>query len=64
MVLRRDRVLVITQVGGQIVSGPVLEQRGNGRAEFVEQIAERTALLRVQPNISHAVEVYGRSSLS
>jgi hypothetical protein len=51
-------------VGSQVVSGPALEQGRNGRAELLEEIAERTTLLRVQRNISHAVEVYGRSSLS
>ena len=45
------------------MSGPTLEQRRNGRAELLEQIAELTALLRVQRNIGHAVEVYGPSSV-
>jgi len=34
-------------VGGEIVSSPALEQCRNGRAEFVEEITELKALLRV-----------------
>ena len=51
------------EVGGEIVSSPALEQGRNGRAEFVEKITELQALLRVERNISHAAEVYGRLSL-
>ena len=47
------------QVGGEIVSSPSVEQGGNGRAELVEKITELTALLHVQPSISHEAEVYG-----
>lgn len=32
------------QVSGQIVTGPPVEQGGNGRAELVEKIAQRSAL--------------------
>ncbi len=35
------------QVGGEIVSGPAVEQRGNGRAELVEKLTELEALLRI-----------------
>ena len=47
------------EVGGQVVSGPALEEGRNRRPSLLEQIAELTALLRVQRNTSHAVEVYG-----
>lgn len=46
-------------VGGEIVSSPTLEQSGNGRAELVEEITERKALLHVERNVSHGAEVYG-----
>ena len=45
------------------MSGPTVEQRQNGRAELVEQITELAALLRIQPHIGHAVEVYGPSTV-
>jgi len=47
-------------VGGEIVSSPALEQRGNGRTDLVEEITQPKALLRVERNISHAARVYGR----
>jgi hypothetical protein len=34
-------------VGGEIVGGPAVEQRGNRRAELLEKIAEFKALLRI-----------------
>jgi hypothetical protein len=40
-------------VGGEIVSGPALDQGRNRRAERVEEITELKALLRIQRNISH-----------
>jgi hypothetical protein len=40
-------------VGGEIVSSPTREQRGNGRTELVEEITQLKALLRVERNISH-----------
>ena len=46
-------------MGGEIVSGPALNQRGCGRAEFVEKIAKRTALPSVERNACHVGEVYG-----
>ena len=45
------------EVGGEIVSGPAVEQRGNGRAELVEETTELEALLRIQPNIGHEAAV-------
>jgi len=41
------------------MSCPVLEQCGNGRAEFIEEITQRKALLCVERNISHAAAFYG-----
>jgi hypothetical protein len=35
------------KVGGEIVSGPAVEQRRNGRAELVEKITELKALLPI-----------------
>ena len=32
-------------VGGEVVSGPALEQRGSGGSEFVEEVAQLQALL-------------------
>ena len=49
------------KVGGEIVSGPAVEQGGNGRAELVEKITELEALLRIQRNEGHKAGVYGRS---
>jgi hypothetical protein len=34
-------------VGGEIVSGPAVEQGGNGRAELVEKVTELKALLHI-----------------
>ncbi len=42
------------EVGGEIVGRPALEKRGSRRAELVEQITERQALLRVQRGIEVA----------
>ena len=41
------------------MSSPALEQCGNGRTEFVEEITQLKALLCVERNISHAAGVYG-----
>ena len=47
--------IALTQhdVGGEVVSGPALEQRGYVSPEFVEEIAQRKALLRVERKIFH-----------
>ena len=47
------------KVRGQIVRGPAVEQGGHRWAELEEQIAELTALLRIQRNTSHAGKFYG-----
>jgi len=47
-------------VGRKIVTSPALKQCGNGRPEFVEEITQLIALLRVERNFSHAAGVYGR----
>ena len=41
------------------MSSPALEQGGNRRTELVEQLTQRTTLLRVERNISHSAAVYG-----
>ena len=40
------------EVGGEIVGGPAVEQRGNRRAELVEKSAEFKALLRTYSGTS------------
>lgn len=44
---RNDIAFSQNQMGGEIASGPAVDQRGRGRAEFVEKIAERRPLPRV-----------------
>lgn len=45
-------------VGGEVTSGPALQQGGNVGTKLLQEITEFTALLRVQPDISHAAAVY------
>jgi hypothetical protein len=40
-------------VGGKVSSGPALKQRGCVGAEFLEQIAQCKAFLRVERKILH-----------
>ena len=49
------------EVGGDVVSSPTLEQGGNRWTEFVKEITQLTAFLRVERNISHAARAYGPS---
>src|SRR5664279_3046783 len=49
------------EVGGDVVSSPTLEQGGSRWTEFVKEITQLTAFLRVERNISHAARAYGPS---
>ncbi len=49
------------EVGGDVVSSPTLEQGGNRWTEFVKEITQLTAFLRVERDISHAARAYGPS---
>ena len=56
--------IALTQhdVGGEVLRGPALEQRGHVGAELFEEIAKRKALLRVKRRITIAAGQYlGRS---
>lgn len=54
----RQIALAQYDVGGQIVSGPALEQGGNTGPQLVEKVAKFQALLHVQRHIGHTVGVY------
>jgi hypothetical protein len=46
------------EVGGEVMSGPALEQRGHRRPQLVEQVAQLPSLLRVEGEIAHPGEIY------
>jgi hypothetical protein len=48
-----DIVFPQHEVGGQIVGSPAVEQSGRARANLLEQVAQLTALPRVQRNLCH-----------
>ncbi len=53
-------MFALHEVGGEIVSGPAVEQRRSGRPELVERIAQLTALLRIERDVTHEAAVYER----
>ena len=49
----QEIVLTQHEVGGEVLGGPAREKRRSIGPEFLEQIAQRPALLRIQRKITH-----------